>query len=275
MNFIDKLTHAWARNNSLLCVGLDPDIDKIPPHLHQQTAPLFQFNKAIIDATANLVCAFKLQIAYFASQGAEDQLSSTINYLQRHYPHLPIILDAKRGDIGSTATHYAAEAFQRYGVDAVTVNPYMGFDCAAPFLSYKNKGVIFLCRTSNAGATDIQDLLVKETPLYEQVAALIINKWNTHHNCLLVMGATWPAQLQRIRSMAGDMPFLVPGIGTQGGNLKAMIEAGQTADGTGLIISSSRAINYASQDKQFALAARKVAQQCQQQINQCRHQRGN
>lgn len=267
MGFIEKLEKSWKLNNSLLCVGLDPDVTKIPLHLRNQTDALFIFNKAIIDSTFDIVCAFKPQIAYFASQAAEQQLYKTITYLKDNYPHIPIILDAKRGDIGSTACHYAAEAYERYGVDAVTINPYMGFDSAEPFLKYKDKGAIFLCRTSNSGAADFQDLLVEGSPLYERVASLINDKWNYNNNCLLVVGATWPQQMHHIRSVSGDMPFLVPGIGTQGGNIKDIIEAGQTKNGTGLIISSSRSIIYAGKGEQFALSARKSAQNFNAQIN--------
>jgi len=267
MNFIEKLEKSWKSNDSLLCVGLDPDINKIPTHLRNQKDALFLFNKAIIDATYDLVCAFKPQMAYFSSQGAEQQLHKTITYLKDNYPHIPIILDAKRGDIGSTAHHYAAEAFERYGVDAVTINPYMGFDSAAPFLKYQDKGAIFLCRTSNSGAADLQDLLVDGRPLYEKVATLITEQWNSNNNCLLVVGATWPAQMHKIRSICGDMPFLVPGIGTQGGDIKEIVTAGQTQKGTGLIISSSRAVIYAAQDEQFAFAARESAKNFKEQIN--------
>lgn len=272
MNFIEKLERSWKSSNSLLCVGLDPDFNKIPQHLREQKDALFMFNKAIIDSTFDLVCAFKLQIAYFSSQKAEQQLTKTITYLKDNYPHIPIILDAKRGDIGSTASHYAVEAFERYGVDAVTINPYMGFDSAEPFLNYQDKGAIFLCRTSNPGAADFQDLLVDGHPLYEKVASLITEKWNYNNNCLLVVGATWPAQMHNIRAICVDMPFLVPGIGTQGGNIKEIIAAGQTKNGTGLIISSSRAVIYAGQDEQFYLAARESAKNFKEKINQHRHQ---
>ncbi len=271
MNFIEKLEKSWELSNSLLCVGLDPDINKIPQHLRNQTDALFEFNKAIIDSTFDLVCAFKPQAAYFSSQEAEQQLYKTIAYIKKHYPEIPIILDAKRGDIGSTASHYAIEAFERYGADAVTINPYMGFDSAEPFLKYKDKGAIFLCRTSNPGAASFQDLQVGDRPLYEEVASQITDKWNYNNNCLLVVGATWPSQMNSIRSICGDMPFLVPGIGTQGGNIKEIVKAGQTNNGTSLIISSSRAVIYAAQDEQFALAARKAAKLFKEQINQHRN----
>jgi orotidine-5'-phosphate decarboxylase len=270
MSFIEKLRTAWTQNNSLVCVGLDPDLARLPNHLAKTVDAIFTFNKEIIDATHDLVCAYKPQIAYFAAIGAEQQLQQTIDYIKSNYPQIPVILDAKRGDIGSTAEMYAKEAFDRYQVDAVTINPYMGYDAAAPFLQYSDRGVVLLCRTSNPGAGDIQDLLVDGSPIYEHVATMIAHKWNTHQNCLLVVGATWPAQMAKIRSLVGDMPFLVPGVGAQGGDVEAMVTAGQTSDGTGLIISSSRAILYASNDNDFAAAARTETSKLRATINQFR-----
>lgn len=272
MNFIAKLTDAWENTNSLVCIGLDPDVSRFPSHFNKTADSIFEFNKAIIDATHDLVCAYKPQIAYFSALSAEHQLEKTINYLTKNYPNIPVILDAKRGDIGSTAAMYATEAFSRYGVDAVTVNPYMGYDSVEPFLKHKDRGIILLCRTSNAGANDIQDLLVDGVPLYEKIAALISGKWNTNRNCLLVVGATWPSQMARIRDIVGDdIPFLVPGIGTQGGDIEQIVKAGQTAHGTGLIISSSRAILYASSGPDFAEAARTETLALSNAINQFRH----
>ena len=271
LTFKQKLKSIWAKNNSLVCVGLDPDPAKFPLHLANTQDSIFEFNKAIIDATHDLVCAYKPQIAYFSAASAEQQLERTIHYIKQNHPHIPIILDAKRGDIGSTATMYAQEAFERYAVDAVTVNPYMGFDSAEPFLNYKDKGIIFLCRTSNPGANDIQDLIVNGEPLYEKVAELISQQWNVNNNCLLVMGATWPSQIEKIRAVVGDMPLLVPGVGTQGGDIEQIIKAGQTRDGTGLIISSSRSILYAGNGKDFAKAARAEALNLRATINQYRN----
>ncbi|MCG7499669.1 orotidine-5'-phosphate decarboxylase [Vibrio sp. Of7-15] len=271
MSFIKKLEQSWKKSNSLLCIGLDPDINKMPERFKHQHNAFFNFNKAIIDSTHDLVCAFKPQMAYFSSESAEQQLEQTIHYIKTAYPHIPVILDAKRGDIGSTATMYAREAFERYDADAVTINPYMGSDSAQPFLQYQERGVIFLCRTSNSGAKDIQDLEVSGQPLYEKVASLIANEWNTNRNCLLVVGATWPSQMARIRSLVGNMPFLVPGVGAQGGDVEAIIKAGQTSDGTGLIISSSRAILYADASENFAHAARAEALRLRDEINQHRH----
>jgi orotidine-5'-phosphate decarboxylase len=267
MNFIDKLRAAWATSNSLLCVGLDPDPAKLPSGLQGMPQAVFEFNRAIIDATHDLVCAYKPQIAYFAAHSAEDQLLKTMEYLRTQYPHIPIILDAKRGDIGSTAEQYAVEAFVRYGADAVTVNPYMGTDSITPFTRYQDKGVVILCRTSNAGAKDLQDLQINGEPLYVHLARKVSNDWNSHGNCLLVVGATWPEQMRQIRAVVGDMPFLVPGIGAQGGDVKAMVTAGKTRDGTGLIVNSSRAVLYASSGADFAQAARAVAQAARDEIN--------
>jgi orotidine-5'-phosphate decarboxylase len=267
MNFTSKLRAAWASSNSLLCVGLDPDSTKLPAHLRGAPNPVFEFNRAIIDATHDLVCAYKPQIAYFAAQSAEDQLLMTMEYIRSQYSHIPIILDSKRGDIGSTAEQYALEAFTRYKADAVTINPYMGTDAVTPFTSYADKGVVILCRTSNTGAQDFQDLQINGRPLYVHVATKVAKEWNTHGNCLLVVGATWPEQMQQIRKVVGDMPFLVPGIGAQGGDVKAMVTAGKTADGTGLIVNSSRAVLYASAGTDFAQAARSVAMAARDEIN--------
>ncbi|PID45600.1 MAG: orotidine-5'-phosphate decarboxylase [Proteobacteria bacterium] len=270
MNFIEKLTAIWQKNNSLVCVGLDPDVARFPESVRNQPEAIFEFNKAIIDATHDLVCAYKPQIAYFAAESAEDQLTKTIAYINSEYPDIPVILDAKRGDIGSTAQQYVAEAFERYQADAVTVNPYMGFDSVEPFLVRKEKGTVLLCRTSNAGASDFQDLEVDGEPLFKRVATLASQHWNANKNCLLVVGATWPSQMSEIREIVGDMPFLVPGVGAQGGDVEAIIKAGQTSNGTGLIISSSRSVLYASRGDDFASAARAVVSDLRDEINQYR-----
>ncbi|MGE0114618.1 MAG: orotidine-5'-phosphate decarboxylase [Steroidobacteraceae bacterium] len=270
MNFVDKLRVRWTASDSLLCVGLDPDPARLPAPLRDRPQAIFEFNKAIIDATHDLVCAYKPQIAYFAAQSAEDQLLQTMEYLRIQYPHIPVILDAKRGDIGSTAEQYALEAFTRYQADAVTVNPYLGGDSIVPFTRYQDKGVIILCRTSNAGAQDLQDLQVNNEPLYVHLARKVATQWNGNGNCLLVVGATWPRQMQQIRAVVGDMPLLVPGVGAQGGDVQALVTAGKTADGTGLIISSSRAVLYASAGEDFAQAARSVARASRDEINRYR-----
>jgi len=267
MNFIKAIRSAWQDKNSLACVGLDPDISKIPAHLRKLDRPLFEFNKAIVDATADLVCAFKPQIAYYSAVRAEADLEMTIDYLHQNYPEIPVILDAKRNDISSTADMYVKEIFERYKADAVTVNPYMGGDTLRPFLDRKDKGIILLCRTSNPGARDIQDLYSNGKKLYEIVAEKAANEWNDNGNVLLVVGATYPRELNEIRSIIGDMPLLIPGIGAQGGDLQAVVTQGKTSNGTGLIINSSRAILYASTGKDFAEAAGKAVMALRDEIN--------
>ncbi len=270
MNFIAKLSARWAAANSLLCVGLDPDPAKFPQSLRAQPQAFFEFSKAIIEATHDLVCAYKPQIAYYAAHRAEDQLQRTLDYLRERHPEIPVILDAKRGDIGSTAEQYAAEAFERYGADAVTVNPYLGGDSIVPFTRHRDKGVVILCRTSNPGAQDLQDLEVGGEPLYAHLARKVTREWNANGNCLLVVGATGPEQMQRVRAIAGDMPFLVPGVGAQGGDVQALVGAGRTRDGNGLIVNSSRGILYASSGTDFAPAARAAALSLRNEINRYR-----
>jgi orotidine-5'-phosphate decarboxylase len=272
MTFIDKLGAAWASNNSLLCVGLDPDIAKFPAHLRQEPDAIYRFCTAIVDATADAACAFKPQIAYFAALRAEDQLEAICAYIRQHHPHIPVVLDAKRGDIGATAEQYAREAYERYGADAVTVNPYMGFDSVAPYLEWKDRSAIVLCRTSNPGGSDLQFLSVDGKPLYQHVAQLVAEKWNTNGQCGLVVGATFPAELAQVRRIVGDMPLLVPGIGAQGGDVQATVTAGRTAAGLGMMINSSRAILYAkpADGENFAQAARRVSIETRDAINACR-----
>ena len=272
VKFIDKLSAAWTTNNSLLCVGLDPDLDRFPAHLKDQPDAIVTFCKAIIDATADLACAFKPQIAYFAALGAEGQLEEICRYLRDTYPHIPLVLDAKRGDIGATAHQYAREAFDRYGADAVTVNPYMGFDSVEPYMAWPDRGVIVLCRTSNAGGSDLQFLDVGGMPLYQHVARLVADKWNRNGQCALVVGATFPDELAQVRAIVGDMPLLVPGVGAQGGDVAATVGAGKTANGAGMMINSSRAILYAvpQAGEDFAAAARRVALETRDEINRFR-----
>jgi orotidine-5'-phosphate decarboxylase len=269
VNFINKLSAAWASNDSLLCVGLDPDLARFPAHLRQRPDAIVAFCKAIIDATAELACAFKPQIAYFAALGAEPQLEEICNYLRQHYPHIPLILDAKRGDIGATAHQYAREAYDRYGADAVTLSPYMGFDSVEPYLEWSDRGQIILCRTSNAGGSDLQFLDVDGKPLYQHVAAMVADKWNRNGQCALVVGATFPAELAQVRAIVGDMPLLIPGIGAQGGDIEATVTSGKTDSGAGMMISSSRAILYATPaaGEDFAAAARRVALETRDAIN--------
>jgi len=270
MTFIKQLAAAWQKNNSLLCVGLDPDPAKFPAHLKGRDDKIFEFCAAIVDATADLACSFKPQIAYFAARRAEDQLEALIAHIHEKHPGIPVILDAKRGDIGSTAEQYAIEAFERYQADAVTVNPYMGRDSVEPYLAYPDKGVILLCRTSNPGGSDLQFLETNGEKLYERVARLAAGEWNTSGQMSLVVGATFPSEIARVRAIVGDLPLLVPGIGAQGGDIEATVKAGRSANATGLMINSSRAILYAGKGAGFAGAARQVALETRDAINQYR-----
>ena len=270
MNFIRATRSSWTKNNSLVCVGLDPDLNKIPVHIREMDEPLFEFNRAIIDATGDLVCAYKPQAAYYASVAAEAQLEKTIGYIHANCPGIPVILDAKRGDIGSTAEMYAIEAFERYGADAVTVNPYMGGDTLEPFLRYKDKGVVILCRTSNPGARDIQDLESGGEKIYRIIAARASGEWNKNGNIALVVGATYPDELMEIRSIVGDMPLLVPGIGAQGGDVEKAVRNGADSKGAGMIINSSRGIIYAGKGQDFPGAARVAAMALRDEINRYR-----
>ena len=266
--FQDKLAASWKAMNSLVCVGLDPEPKKFPDLFRDKPSSIFEFNKAIVDATRDLVCAYKPQFAHYAANAAENQLEHTINYIKSTCPNAIVILDSKRGDIGSTAEQYAHEAFERYDADAVTVNPYLGRDSVEPFLKHGDKGVIILCRTSNPGAKDFQDLNVGPgKKLFHHVAEQVAKEWNTNGNCMLVVGATYPEELADIRARVGDLPFLVPGVGAQGGDVAKVMAAGKTAAGTGLVISSSRAILYASSGDDFATAARKAAQDLRDSIN--------
>ena len=275
MEFMQALRQRWSNADSLVCVGLDPEPAKFPARFGSDPDAVFAFCRAIVDATAGHACAFKPQIAHFAALGAEDALTRLIAHIHAAHPGIPVILDAKRGDIGSTARHYAAEAFDRYTADAVTANPYLGRDSVQPFLDRADRGVVILCRTSNPGAADLQDLPVQaaggtQRPLYQHVAETIARDWNGHGNCALVVGATWPEQLREVRAIVGDMPFLVPGVGAQGGDVEAVVRNARTADGTGLMVSSSRAILYASQGEDFADAAAAAARALRDQINRFR-----
>jgi orotidine-5'-phosphate decarboxylase len=268
--FADKLRAAWREQDSLLCVGLDPDVKRMPAPLRDRSDAIFAFCRAIVDATADLACAFKPQIAYFAAERAEDALERLMRYIGEHHPHAVRILDAKRGDIGSTAEQYAREAFERYDADAVTVNPYMGGDSLAPFTHYADRGVIVLCRTSNRGGSDLQFLQIDGEPLYRRVARAAARDWNSHGNMGLVVGATFPKELAEVRAVVGDMPLLVPGIGAQGGDVAATVQAGRTAQGTGLVVNSARAILYASDGDDFAARARAAAIATRDEINRYR-----
>jgi orotidine-5'-phosphate decarboxylase len=262
--FFQSIENRQVQAESLLCVGLDPDASRFPARILKEADPIFCFNKAIIDATADLVCCFKPQFAHFAALGAEKSLEKTISYIKDL--DIPVILDAKRGDIGSTAERYATEAFERYGADAVTINPYLGYDSMEPFLSYRDKGIFILCRTSNPGGADLQNLKLENgQSLYEHVAGQASSQWNGNNNIALVTGATQPSELARIREITGDMPFLLPGIGAQGGDVASSLKAGK---GGGLIVSSSRAVLYASDGDDFDEAARQVANSTRTEINE-------
>ena len=271
--FIAQLERSWDSSDSLVCVGLDPEIERFPEQIADQASPIFQFNKAIIDATADLVCAYKPQFAHYAAYEAEDQLERTIDYIHRSYPGIPVILDSKRGDVGNTAERYAIEAFERYHADAVTVSPYLGGDSLEPFLEYEDRGIIILCRTSNPGAVEVQDLEIGGRKLFHVIAELASRRWNSRGNCLLVVGATYPRELAEVREIVGNMPFLVPGVGAQGGDVALAVQNGQSTAGTGLIISSSRGILYASSGENFASAAREATQKLRDQINATRVRR--
>ena len=262
MTFLDMLGAAERQNNSMLCVGLDPDPARFPGQLKGDASRIYDFCAAIVDATADLAIAFKPQIAYFAAHRAEDQLERLMMHMRRSAPQVPVILDAKRGDIGSTAEQYAIEAFERYGADAVTLSPFMGFDSVAPYLKYEGKGAFLLCRTSNPGGDDLQSqrlASVEGQPLlYEHIARLAQGPWNLNGQLGLVVGATYPAEIERVRAVAPVMPLLIPGVGAQGGDAVATVRAGWRPDAP-IIVNSSRSILYASSGDDFAEAARREA----------------
>jgi orotidine-5'-phosphate decarboxylase len=262
MTFINMLHAAQQRNGSMLCVGLDPEPARFPAGLQGDAGRIYDFCAAIVDATADLVIAFKPQIAYFAAHRAEAQLERLVAHVRRAAPHVPVILDAKRGDIGSTAEQYAREAFERYGADAVTLSPFMGFDSIQPYLKYEGKGAFLLCRTSNPGGDDLQNqqlASVEGQPrLYEHIARLAQGPWNTNGQLGLVVGATYPAEIESVRALAPTVPLLIPGIGAQGGDATATVKAGWRADAP-IVVSSSRAILYASKADDYAAAARAEA----------------
>jgi len=270
--FAERLAQAQHLSGSLVCVGLDPDPAKLPLDLRAghpaasaqdvpahdasvHDAPLYAFNRRIVDATAHLAAAYKPQIAFYSAQGAEDQLVASIRYIRERAPAALVILDAKRNDIGNTAEAYAREAFERYGADAVTVNPYMGEDSVRPFLARPDRGAILLCRTSNPGAKDFQDLVIDGLPLYRRVAQRAAEHWNEHGNLMLVVGATYPREMADLRRAHPEVSFLVPGIGAQGGDLDATLAAGLDARGAGLLINSSRGIIYAGGGSPDAIRA--------------------
>ena len=270
MSFIDQLRQAQAQNQSLLCVGLDPEPTRFPAGMARDAEGLYAFCAAIVEATHDLACAFKPQIAYFAAHRAEAQLERLIAHMRQVAPRVPVILDAKRGDIGSTAEQYAREAFERYGADAVTLSPFMGFDSVAPYLKYEGKGAFLLCRTSNPGGDDLQNQRLADEAgqprLYEHLARLAQGPWNTNGQLGLVVGATYPAEIERVRALAPTVPLLIPGVGAQGGDALATVRAGWRPDGP-IIVNSSRAILYASHGADFADAARQAALATRGQLN--------
>ena len=282
MNFIDMLCAAERQNNSLLCVGLDPEPSRFPAALKGDSGKIYDFCAAIVDATADLAMAFKPQIAYFAAHRAETQLERLIAHIRATAPHVPVILDAKRGDIGSTAEQYALEAFERYGCDAVTLSPFMGFDSVQPYMKYHGKGAFLLCRTSNPGGDDFQNQRLSnvsgEPRLYEHIAQLAQGSWNLNGQLGLVVGATYPAEIERVRSLAPTLPLLIPGVGAQGGDALATVKAGWRGSRSAMgyettapvCVNSSRAILYAGSGADFATQARAVALSTRDVLNSAR-----
>jgi orotidine 5'-phosphate decarboxylase subfamily 2 len=264
MDFLQKLDEAASKNESLVCVGLDPDLDKFPEEFKTKEKPLFEFNKSIIDATHGSVCAYKPNSAFYEASGAEgvQQLKDTCDYIKENYPQIPIILDYKRGDIGNTNAKYAQFAFDYLNVDAITLQPYQGISELEAFFAYEEKGIFVWAKGSNQGSQEFQDLEISGETLYEKVAKAVIKTGKT--NALLIVGATYPEELKRIREIAGeDTLILVPGVGAQGGDLEAMLKAGLNSSGRGLIINSSRGIIYSDKPGQ-------TAAELKNQINQSR-----
>jgi orotidine-5'-phosphate decarboxylase len=278
MKFQEKMDKIVKKNNSLVCVGLDSELTKIPEHLKSKQNPQFEFNKAIIDATHDLVSAYKPNSAFYEAQGSKgiEELKMTCDYLHKKHPSIVIILDAKRADIGNTNEGYVKFIFDYLGVDAVTLHPYLGNESIKPFLARIEKGCIILCRTSNPGAGEFQDLPLKTLSqkngkfLYQIVAENVVEKWNKNNNCLLVVGATYPKELAEIRKIAGEMTFLVPGVGAQGGDVEKTVKAGLNSKKAGMIINSSRAIIFASKGRDFAERAREEARKLRDEINKYR-----
>ncbi len=274
--FIHMLEKRW-QENMFVCVGLDPVYDRLPAKVRQNASledAFFAFNRAIIDATHDLVCAYKPNSAFYEAFGARGiyALAKTVTYIKQTYPHIPVILDAKRADIGNTNHGYIQAAFDTLGADAITVHPYLGKEALAPFLARKDKGIIVLVKTSNSGSDEFQNLLVgeKQEPLYQVVARHVAEDWNTHDNCALVVGATYPSELKQVRTIVGDIPILVPGIGAQGGDIAATVAAGKDSRGWGMIINSARDILYASSGENFAQSARDATMSLRDKINSYR-----
>ncbi len=273
MGFQEKLDVTTEKNNSLVCVGLDTDLRKVPKHLLNANEPLFMFNKEIIDATHDVVCAYKLNSAFYEATGAEgiSELFLTCQYIKDSYPEIPIILDAKRADIGTTNLGYIEFAYDYLETDAITLNPYLGKEALQPFLVLKDKGSFILCRTSNPGAGELQDLLIEGMPLYKKIAHKVAREWNTNNNCMVVAGATYPQELAEVRRIVGEMTILSPGVGAQAGELTKSVQAGINSQKKGLLINSSRGIIYASSEKDFAHVARNETVKLQKNINSARN----
>ena len=283
MTFIEKLKKRWQEKKTMVCAGLDTELDLLP-QADWGLNPVLEFNKAIIDSTHPFVCAYKFNIAFYSAdfsapiwpQG-EDNLRKSIGYIHKKYPEIPVILDSKRGDIENSSERYAREAFEKFEADAVTVNPYFGQDSLQPFLDRKDKGIIILCRTSNSGAKVIQDKRVKigifkTLPLYQYIARLAVKEWNGNGNCLLVVGATYPQELKEVRRIVGNLSILVPGIGAQGGDLEKAVKNGLDKEGQGLVIRASRSIIYASNKKDFAKVAGEQTEKLRDQINKIKEE---
>lgn len=269
MTFQEKLDAIVKKNNSLVCVGLDSDMAKLPERVRTGPKPQATFNKAIIYSTQDLVCAYKPNTAFYEARGAEgiEDLKNTCDFLRAHYPEIPIIIDAKRADIGNTNEGYCTFVFDYLGADAVTLQPYMGSESLKPFLERKDKGVIILCRTSNPGSEEFQDLLIGGKPLYQIVAQNVVRNWNANGNCALVVGATYPEELSEVRKIVGGMPILIPGVGAQGGDVEKTVKAGVDAEGNNAIINAGRSIIFASNGLDYAIKARDEVKKLKDTIN--------
>ncbi|GEM_PF-85885 len=269
MSFQDKLENITQDKNTLLCVGLDSDFDRLPQFIKNFENPQFEFNKAIINTTHDLVCAYKLNSAFYEASGdwGIKQLKMTCDYLKSAHPQIPIILDAKRGDIGSTNEGYVKYAYDYLNVDAITLNPYLGSEALKPFLDIGDRGCFILCKTSNPGSGELQNEMVGQEALYRVVARKVSSEWNKLGNCFLVVGATYPQELTEIRSIVHNMTLLVPGVGVQGADAQKMVEAGVNSKNRGIIIHAARSIIFAIGDETFAKKAREVAAHLRDQFN--------
>ncbi len=274
ISFISLINNRWQSKKTFVCVGLDSDYSKIPSILKNNQSiedTIFIFNKEIIDATQDLVCAYKPNLAFYSILGEAGVrvLKKTIDYIKISYSDIPVIFDAKKGDIGNTNLGYVAEAFDFYQTDAITVHPYLGHESLQPFLDKKDKGIFVLVKTSNEGSNEFQNLLLSETnrPLYLHIASQIVTKWNHNHNCAVVVGANYPDELRQVREIVGDTPILIPGIGIQGGEIESTVKAGKDSHNQGMIINSSRGIIFASNGPDFAKIAREKTIQLRDEIN--------